>query len=425
MSNLAVIASDLGKRYAIGHSPSFQTLRERISHAASAPARAIFAAARRAHRAPPNSIPTADLIWALRHISFQIKHGEAVGVIGRNGAGKSTLLKILSRITEPTEGEAFIHGRVASLLEVGIGFHPELTGRENIYLNGAILGMTRPDLARRFDDIVAFAEIERFIDTPVKHYSSGMYLRLAFAVAAHLEPDILIVDEVLAVGDAVFQKKCLGKMEEVAGQGRTVIFVTHNMDAVQALCHRSILMRNGTVELDGDTSTVVTTYFKEAFGRLQCRYQHSPSLDESTDAGGVLLEAEILDATGEPCEHLRFGEAFSVRMVWDYRARLPGIFYWIWVTDQRGRLLCAANTRDGDLVLQSVGIQSVTCVFDQNAFVPGEYYISIGCYTPFNPVSVLDPCLTLAVISIPFDPDYAFDTTNASIFSMRAHWEQG
>ncbi|NLF14863.1 MAG: ATP-binding cassette domain-containing protein [Anaerolineaceae bacterium] len=201
-----------------------------------------------------------DTIWALKDVSFEVGCGEVVGIIGRNGAGKSTLLKILSRVTEPTEGRAVIHGRVGSLLEVGTGFHPELSGRENIYLNGAILGMKRAEIVRKFDEIVAFAEIDKFIDTPVKRYSSGMYVRLAFAVAAHLEPEILLVDEVLAVGDATFQKKCLGKMDDVATAGRTVLFVSHNMSAVQRLCARSVMLDGGRVVAEGPTPDVVAEY---------------------------------------------------------------------------------------------------------------------------------------------------------------------
>jgi len=198
--------------------------------------------------------------WALQDVSFEVSEGDIVGIIGNNGAGKSTLLKILSRVTEPTLGEADLHGRVASLLEVGTGFHPELTGRENIFLNGAILGMRRAEIARKFDEIVSFSEIEQFIETPVKHYSSGMYLRLAFAVAAHLEPEILLIDEILAVGDAAFQQKCLGKMDEVAGSGRTVIFISHNLDAIQRLCPRCVLMDHGRIIADGPTDAIVSRY---------------------------------------------------------------------------------------------------------------------------------------------------------------------
>ncbi len=247
---LAIRADRLSKRYLLGERARYRTLREALVEAARAPFRARRATAR-------------ETLWALRDVSFEIRHGEVVGIIGRNGAGKSTLLKILSRITEPTSGRAELYGRVGSLLEVGTGFHSELTGRENIYLSGAILGMRRAEIEREFDGIVAFAEVERFIDTPVKHFSSGMYLRLAFAVAAHLEPEILLVDEVLAVGDASFQKKCLGKMESVAAQGRTVVFVSHSMPAVSRLCPRAVLLSDGRVALDGPSNRVIDHYLSE------------------------------------------------------------------------------------------------------------------------------------------------------------------
>jgi lipopolysaccharide transport system ATP-binding protein len=239
LSDAALLIRDLGKRYRLGGATaSYRTIRETVVDLVRRP--------RKVHPGRPK----AEL-WALRHVDLDVAHGEAVGVIGRNGAGKSTLLKLLSRITEPTEGWYEVEGRVGALLEVGTGFHPELTGRENIYLSGAILGMSRLDIKRRFDDIVAFAEIERFLDTPVKRYSSGMHMRLGFSVAAHLEPDILVVDEVLAVGDASFQSKCLGRMGEVAGEGRTVLFVSHNMSAVSRLCTRCVLLDDGRVTLDG------------------------------------------------------------------------------------------------------------------------------------------------------------------------------
>jgi lipopolysaccharide transport system ATP-binding protein len=204
-----------------------------------------------------------QVVWALNDVGFEVYPGEVVGIIGRNGAGKSTLLKILSRITRPTKGMADLYGRIGSLLEVGTGFHPDLTGRENIYFNGAILGMKREEVNRKFDEIVAFAQVERFLDTPVKRYSSGMYLRLAFAVAAHLEPEILLLDEVLTVGDALFQKKCLGKMEEVGRQGRTVLFVSHSMDSVRQLCGRVLFIRSGVLHEDGKPETVVASYLKD------------------------------------------------------------------------------------------------------------------------------------------------------------------
>jgi lipopolysaccharide transport system ATP-binding protein len=244
---------DLSKEYRIGASQAaYSTAREALMTTISSPLKALRG----------NRNNGDHRIWALKDVSFEVKPGEVVGIIGRNGAGKSTLLKILSRITEPTTGKIELYGRVGSLLEVGTGFHAELTGRENIYLNGSILGMTRSEIESKFDEIVAFAEMEKFMDTPVKRYSSGMYLRLAFAVAAHLEPEILIVDEVLAVGDIQFQKKCLGKIEQVAGKGRTVLFVSHNMAAVQRLCSRTILMNAGNILQDGETQDAVREYLK-------------------------------------------------------------------------------------------------------------------------------------------------------------------
>lgn len=258
MSDISISVEQLGKLYHIGRrQEKYKTLRDTISDAFLGPFRR---AGNLLRGKAAGAAELDEIIWALKDISFEIKQGEVVGIIGSNGAGKSTLLKILSRITEPTEGKVEIHGRVGSLLEVGTGFHPELTGRENIYLNGAILGMRRTEIDNKFDEIVAFAEVEKFIDTPVKHYSSGMYLRLAFAVAAHLEPEILLVDEVLAVGDASFQKKCLGKMSDVVKEGRTVLFVSHNMAAVQQLTRTSLLLHKGKLVSQGKTADVVKHY---------------------------------------------------------------------------------------------------------------------------------------------------------------------
>jgi lipopolysaccharide transport system ATP-binding protein len=258
--SIVITVEGLGKMYRIGGPQAgYSTFRETLTDAFTAP----FRRAGRLLRGEGSASDLDRTIWALKDVSFEVKRGEVVGIIGRNGAGKSTLLKILSRITEPTEGAADIHGRVGSLLEVGTGFHPELTGRENIYLNGAILGMRRAEIDRKLGEIVAFAEIETFLDTPVKHYSSGMYVRLAFAVAAHLEPEILLVDEVLAVGDAAFQRKCLGKISDVAEGGRTVIFVSHNMTAMNRLCGRVILLEKGGTKLVGDPSKVISAYLSE------------------------------------------------------------------------------------------------------------------------------------------------------------------
>jgi lipopolysaccharide transport system ATP-binding protein len=270
MSEIAIYVEDLGKLYRIGERQRYKALRDTISHVLYAPFRATAALfnSHNGHWPTASSSSSSNYIWSLKNVSFEVKKGEAIGVIGRNGAGKSTLLKILSRITKPTKGYARVYGRVGSLLEVGTGFHPELTGRENIYLNGAIIGMRKKEISRKFDEIVAFAEVEKFIDTPVKLYSSGMYVRLAFAVAAHLEPEILLVDEVLAVGDAAFQKKCLGKMGTVAKEGRTVLFVSHNMQAVSQLTNRCVLLVNGECEFDGATARAVDAYNAMTVTRL-------------------------------------------------------------------------------------------------------------------------------------------------------------
>lgn len=272
MTRPSIIVENLGKQYQLGaRGPAYRTLREAIMGVMAAPWRRFVRLSGASHQ--------GEKIWALKDVSLEVRPGEVVGIIGRNGAGKSTLLKILSQITEPTEGSAEIRGRVGSLLEVGTGFHPELTGRENIYLSGAILGMGAANTRRKFDEIVAFAEIEPFLDTAAKHYSSGMYTRLAFAVAAHLDPEILLVDEVLAVGDAAFQKKCLGKMGEVVHSGRTILFVSHNMGAVRRLCPRTVWLHAGRLRKLGDTEDVVAEYLRDT----------EPS--ESLDAVRVRLAA--------------------------------------------------------------------------------------------------------------------------------------
>ncbi|MGC2514705.1 MAG: ABC transporter ATP-binding protein, partial [Terriglobales bacterium] len=280
MSDIVIQADNLGKRYDIGERERYLTLRDLLARTVSAPAR-LFTSHRSSSSDSSHARGNRLQIWALKEACLEIRRGEVVGLIGRNGAGKSTLLKILSRITKPTTGWAEIRGRVGSLLEVGTGFHPELTGRENAYLSGAILGMTKREITRKFDEIVAFAEVEKFIDTPVKHYSSGMYVRLAFSVAAHLEPEILLVDEVLAVGDAAFQKKCLGKMGQVSHEGRTILFVSHNMAAIRALCTRAVLVGNGSVIASGTVAEVVDEYL---MGTVQ--HTHFREWPDPADAPG-------------------------------------------------------------------------------------------------------------------------------------------
>src|SRR6266481_5429272 len=289
MSNNVITVENLSKRYLVGHREHepHTTFREMLTREARNFARKAIDLAHGRQIVQGDEV---EEFWALRDVSFEVRRGEVLGIIGRNGAGKSTLLKILSRITEPTRGRVAIRGRVASLLEVGTGFHPELTGRENIYLNGAILGMTQREIRKKFDEIVAFAEVDRFLDTPVKRYSSGMYVRLAFAVAAHLEPEILVVDEVLAVGDHEFQKKCLGKMHDVASrEGRTVLFVSHNLAAISELATRAVLMNTGTVEVDGDVTRAISTYLAQ--GARSAIYERSA---EQKHRGPHVSRAEVV-----------------------------------------------------------------------------------------------------------------------------------
>lgn len=306
MPDTIIRAEGLGKKYVIGHQAERQryvALRDVLANGAKTIWRKTTDMMTGRNFVPGD---VTEEFWALRDVSFEVERGEVLGIIGRNGAGKSTLLKVLSRITEPSEGRVSIRGRVASLLEVGTGFHPELTGRENIYLNGAILGMTRAEIRRKFDEIVAFAEVEKFLDTPVKRYSSGMYVRLAFAVAAHLEPEILIVDEVLAVGDAEFQKKCLGKMSEVAGGGRTVLFVSHNLTAVTDLCSRALLLQNGSIRYSGDAQAAVTEYVE--------RLQHEP-VGKTVHYRQVNLDLHLKLSVGTGSVSVVSGEPLSLSLL--------------------------------------------------------------------------------------------------------------
>lgn len=295
MTIAAIRAENLGKRYERGAAATSGLLRDKLALALHSPLKLL-----RRHQ--------KETFWALKDVCLEVHEGEVLGLIGRNGSGKTTLLKILSRITRPTEGWAEIYGRVGCLLEVGTGFHPELTGRENTYLSGAILGMGKREIERKFDEIVSFAELEKFIDTPVKHYSSGMYVRLAFAVAAHLEPEILLVDEVLAVGDINFQKKCLGKMGDVAHAGRTVILVSHNLGAISQLCSRTIWIEGGSIAAAGDSESVVTQYMKS----ISKNSDHQ--VWERTGSGHIRFSSvEILDADGNSCTHLPMGHDVRIR----------------------------------------------------------------------------------------------------------------
>jgi lipopolysaccharide transport system ATP-binding protein len=318
-------------------------------------------------------------IWALRDLSFDVKQGTVLGIIGRNGAGKSTLLKILSRVTAPTSGKIKVKGRVASLLEVGTGFHPELTGRENIYLNGAILGMKQVEIKRKFDEIVAFSEIEKFIDTPVKRYSSGMYVRLAFAVAAHLEPEILIVDEVLAVGDYAFQRKCLGKMHDVAGQGRTVLFVSHNMQAIKRLCEKGILLSNGSISEYSNVDTLVEKYLNTMTQQIL----NTEILPENHKVYPPALEVfcvELLNSQNKSTDTLIINEEFSIIISFkvhksDQRYRIGIGFF---CNDGTHLATITSSDEEGTHIFGINNMKYKLAVKCKNVFLPGKYTINIG-----------------------------------------------
>ncbi|MBS0227271.1 MAG: ABC transporter ATP-binding protein [Proteobacteria bacterium] len=326
--------------------------------------------------------------WALRDVNFEVKEGEVLGIIGGNGAGKSTLLKVLSRITPPTAGRARVKGRLSSLLEVGTGFHPELTGRENVFLNGAILGMRKHEVERKFDEIVAFSGVEKFIDTPVKRYSSGMYVRLAFAVAAHLEPDVLIIDEVLAVGDADFQKRCLGKMNDVAKQGRTVLFVSHNMAAVQKLCSRAIWMREGQVASSGEPGEVIGAYL-EASGQQASGEAIRPgylywreSIAEAEDAG--ITSLQMLDAYDRPVQAAATFERLRFRIGFETRRAYRSFSAVLQVNTSDGvSLLLTSTTPDQSLPFSvEPGTHGIDCEFERFPLAAGEYMLDLGLAIP-------------------------------------------
>ncbi|NEO48876.1 ABC transporter ATP-binding protein [Moorena sp. SIO3I6] len=371
MSDSVIRVENLGKKYLIGHQQpeKYTALRDVIANGA----KNLFKSFQNPKARIPNS---TEEFWALKDVSFEIKQGDRVGIIGRNGAGKSTLLKILSRITEPTKGRIEINGRVASLLEVGTGFHPELTGRENIYLNGSILGMSKVEIKRKFDEIVAFAEVEKFLDTPVKRYSSGMYVRLAFAVAAHLEPDILMVDEVLAVGDAQFQKKCLGKMEDVGKEGRTVLFVSHNISAIKTLCHTGIYLDKGNIGYLGDVSTSVTKYLTSG------ETQELPyiSLRENANLPIQLLFVSVVNEQDDLATQHPYNEPFSLKIQVLVRSRISKIYLASHIHDSDLETLIFTRDFELDenfLMHREPGVYTYSIKVPAPLLVPGKYRISV------------------------------------------------
>lgn len=357
----------LSKQYHIGaRQESFPTLRDRIAGAVRAPIKGLRGRRR------------TETIWALKEVNFEIMPGEVVGIIGRNGAGKSTLLKVLSRITEPTTGRIELYGRIASLLEVGTGFHQELTGRENIYLNGAILGMRRTEIERKFDEIVAFAEIGEFLDTPVKHYSSGMYMRLAFAVAAHLEPEILLIDEVLAVGDAAFQNKCLGKMGEVAKHGRTVLFVSHQMGAIAQLCRKALLMNQGTIIKAGDTDHVIDYYINEVVAGTSGEFRVGAHSNKDI----VITGAQALDSEGKTKSFFSHKEPIVIAITCRINRWWPNSIMGFFVRDHRGRKVFTTKNPEWRKVGKDAREVRVTAKIPMAFLVPGKYLFTFAVSAP-------------------------------------------
>ncbi len=358
---IAIRVEHLSKRYRIGITPTrfryHNTLGEHLAEWIKSPLR-------RLRRASPD-----EYIWALQDVSFDVEEGQVLGIIGRNGAGKSTLLKVLSRVTEPTQGTVTVRGRVGSLLEVGTGFHPELTGRENIYLNGAILGMKRAEIERKFDEIVAFAEVEKFIDTPVKRYSSGMYLRLAFAVAAHLEPEILVVDEVLAVGDAEFQKKCLGKMSDVAQQGRTVLFVSHNMSAILRLTQEAIVLEKGRLVKRAATPEAVDYYLSSGRSELGERLWDAEEVPPSA-APFVPLALRVRDGRGQVADTVRSVEPITVEFEYRLEAPLQGLRIGMYLMTMRGEYVFTSFDTDDPGLFERYGVR------------PAGHYVSRAVLPP-------------------------------------------
>jgi lipopolysaccharide transport system ATP-binding protein len=387
MSENAVVVEDLFKSYQIGHRTAQQkryiALRDLIARETRNFTRKAIDFVRGRQIVQGDEI---EEFWALQNVSFEVKQGEVLGIVGRNGAGKSTLLKILSRITEPTKGRILLRGRVASLLEVGTGFHPELTGRENIFLNGAVLGMTQREIRKKFDQIVAFAEVEKFLDTPVKYYSSGMYVRLAFAVAAHLDPEILIVDEVLAVGDAEFQEKCLGKMSEVARQSRTVLFVSHNMGAVRALTQRCILLDQGKIVKSGCTEEVIATYFLDAVEAKSIARQSKNlklfrhrRFDCNAPATIAEIDVRSLRPDASDSSVISLGERFAIKLCLSVYKILNSADITLVIRNAQGAsvLALACSDQKRSLVLEP-GDRIVEITIDDLSLAPGQYFVDVA-----------------------------------------------
>jgi len=407
MSNFALEVENLSKKYQLGELERYYTFRDTLTNIVKAPFRKLLSNKNRSSAdsltpnpsflEPSTSSLTPEFIWALKDVSFQVKHGEVLGIIGRNGAGKSTLLKIISRITAPTEGTVKINGSVGSLLEVGTGFHPELTGRENIFLNGSILGMSRKEINKKFDEIVDFAEVEKFIDTPVKRYSSGMYLRLAFAVAAHLDPEILIVDEVLAVGDIEFQRKCVGKMSNIAEEGRTVLFVSHNVNSIQQLCTNGLILNKGNIIFEGDSKSSVKYYLdilkqnsNEEVNRLKI-----PRVKK----GVFVNKCEILNHCSKSTTTLNYGEEFSVQLEIKSDSKFKNLSIYLGIdTIQQARVTTVVSSDNEKFYsIESNEKLNVIIIFNDLVLSPGSYFIYVAIR---NSNTILDEVINFSHFEI-------------------------
>jgi lipopolysaccharide transport system ATP-binding protein len=378
MSDSIIRVENLGKKYIIAHQKQerYTALRDVIVNRAKSVGRRFLQPLEQR-----KSGSTYEEFWALKDVYFEIKRGDRVGVVGRNGAGKSTLLKILSRITDPTTGRVSVKGRVASLLEVGTGFHPELTGRENIYLNGAILGMGKAEIKRKFDEMVAFAEVEKFLDTPVKRYSSGMYVRLAFAVAAHLESEVLVVDEVLAVGDVTFQEKCLGKMEDVSSSGRTVLFVSHSMDSLRRLCTSGIYLHSGTVKTVGDIDSIISQYI----GQFNSEEQNQVIYFENKDKTGYYVDRiEILELDGTIKRQVHTWDSVRFRIVFHSPKNVKAGSVVFQISTLSGVVITLCSTQpDSTFPIEfKPGMNQVDCVFPRLMLSSGKYLIGAALAIP-------------------------------------------
>ena len=421
MSDTAIRCEGLSKLYRIGERESYKALRDVLTDAATAPFRRLRSAIGNGNGSTTQNskLETRTSFWALDDVSFEVKRGEVVGIIGRNGAGKSTLLKILSRITKPTRGHARIHGRVGSLLEVGTGFHPELTGRENIYLNAAILGMRKAEVAKKFDEIVAFAEVEQFIDTPVKRYSSGMYVRLAFAVAAHLEPEILVIDEVLAVGDAAFQKRCLGKIGEVAHGGRTVLFVSHNMGAIRNLCTGVIWLDEGRIRDRGASASVCDSYLRTTIEQSGSSIDLA-SVPRHADAGARLKIRGVEFNGGTPLFH---GEPLRVRIEFETTATVEKVGFGFGFSSVEGIRVMSVDSDlledQTDLPKDYVGI--LEAHIPELQIQPGRYSFDIGARSGNNSgLDYLSGCAQIEVLPGPTTPPLIIRETGG--MRIPANW---